>query len=260
MGNMRLHRTCKGYRLAQSGWPGQSRHRRLPGSACQDKWDSPCRTISHLTRLGRKALRHLAGLALALPFILGGAPGTAQAHGGGTAQLVNAPAGPYQVSVWTQPDSIRAGQKLHISVAVSESSNQAETSNLVLDATVHVQLVHLTPTSETLAAFATHENAVNKLFYETDLDVPTEGEWQVLVEVEGPAGAGSADFHMEALPSSASNTLVRRWPLWGGAGLALLAVGWSVYAFRARRNLPSPTTITTLHADRAPAADVHGEP
>jgi hypothetical protein len=240
---------------------------RLLSALCSGRIDVPAILGFRLPSFSRAALGRikglvstLAGLVLVLPIVFWTTTGAAQAHGGGTPQLVNAPAGPYQVSVWTQPDSIRAGQKLHISIAVSESSNQAEASNLVLGATVHVQLVNLTPTGETLAAFATHENAVNKLFYETDLDVPTEGEWQVLVEVEGPAGAGSAAFHIEALPSSASNTLVRRWPLWGGAGLALLATGWSVYAFRARRNLPSPITITALHADRAPAADIHGEP
>jgi hypothetical protein len=55
------------------------------------------------------------------------------------------------------------------------------------------------------------------------------------IQVEGQAGAGSASFDVEALSPSAFNSLVRRWPIWGGAGLILLAaVSWSFQTLRNR--------------------------
>lgn len=174
----------------------------------------------------------LIGLAL----ILAMAAHPAQAHGGGTPQLTNVRAGPYRVSVWTQPDPIRAGE-LHITVAVSEAPGpQADAGGAgapVLDATVRVQAQPVGRAGEALVAFATRENAVNKLFYEADMELPSEGNWQVVIEVEGPAGAGSADFEIQVLPPSALNSLGGLpWPLWGGLGLGLLTVGWAMWAFR----------------------------
>jgi hypothetical protein len=163
----------------------------------------------------------------------------AWAHGGGVPQLTNVQAGPYRVSAWTQPDPIRMGE-VHVSVAVSESlgsgATEREAGDLVLDATVRVQMQPMDQAGETLVAYATRENAVNKLFYEADLDLPAEGRWQVVIWVEGPTGAGSASFDVEALPPSAFSAIgALPWPVWGGLGLVLLAVGWSVQMFRGHK-------------------------
>jgi len=175
----------------------------------------------------------LTGLGLVMILFVVAQP--ASAHGGGVPQLTNAPAGPYTVSVWTQPDPIRAG-KLHITVAVMESpgpgSTAREAGDVVLDATVRVQLEPLSQTAQTLLASATRDNAVNKLFYEADLELPAEGQWHVLIEVEGPAGAGQANFDIEALPPSKFGALQRvAWPVWGGLALAILAAGWLLQTF-----------------------------
>jgi hypothetical protein len=184
----------------------------------------------------RTALRHigrlaftLVGLALIMPLDL------AQAHGGGTPQLTNAEAGPYRVSVWTQPDPIRVGE-LHVTVAVSEPSGQRNAGDLVLDATVRVQVEPVGQDEESLVAFATRENAVNKLFYEADLDLPVEGQWRVVTWVEGPAGAGGVSFDIQASSPSAFNNLgTLRWPLWAGLGLVLIVAGWGVQISRDRK-------------------------
>lgn len=52
-----------------------------------------------------------------------------------------------------------------------------------------------------MGGLATHQGATNKLFYETDLEVPVEGAWQVAVLIDGPVGAGEAAFEIEVRPA-----------------------------------------------------------
>jgi hypothetical protein len=185
--------------------------------------------------LNRRALiiRYLEELALAtvgLALILAFAASPAFAHGGGAPQLVNAGAGPYWVSVWTQPDPIRVSE-FHVTVAVSEApepgTGTGEAGELVLDAAVLVHAAPVSQAGETLVAPATRDNAANKLFYEADLALPSQGPWRVDIQVSGSAGAGNAGFDIEVLPTSAFNTpLGIGWPLWAGLGLVLVAAGW----------------------------------
>ncbi|MFQ5611033.1 MAG: hypothetical protein ACE5H9_02765 [Anaerolineae bacterium] len=153
----------------------------------------------------------------------------AGAHGGGTPQLTNAEVGPYWVSVWTQPDPARVGE-WHITVAVAEPPSPGSATNEagppVLDATVSVRLTSLERPGQTIMALATHEDAANKLFYEADLDLPRGGQWRASVDVQGPAGGGQASFELQVLPGERSSGLA--WAAWGGAGLAVLALGWLV--------------------------------
>ncbi len=191
-----------------------------------------------LTLIKLRCVRGLAPILTGLALILLSAVGPARAHGGGTLQLNNVDAGPYQVSVWTEPEPIRVGE-LHVTVAVVEAiqadAGARPAGDLMLDATIRVQVEHVGQTEETLVAFATRENAVNKLFYEADLHLPAEGQWQVVVAVEGPEGTGSVDFTIEVLPPSGLRRLqLQRWPLWGGLGLVLIATIWSVQFFRDR--------------------------
>ena len=189
-----------------------------------------------------KQMRYVKGLALillGLALILTISPTSVQAHGGGVPKLTNAEAGPYQVSAWTQPDPIRVGE-LHITVAVSEppepDAADRETGDLVLDATVRVGVDPVDQAGETLVVSATRDNAVNKLFYEADVELPAEGQWQVDIWVEGPAGAGNTGFAVEALPPSGINTLLGLgWPLWAGLGLVIIAAGWWIQMSRDRK-------------------------
>lgn len=155
------------------------------------------------------------------------------AHGGGTPQLTNAEAGPYWVSVWTQPEPLRVGQA-HITVAVSEPGDspggRREAGSPILGALVQVEFKPLDRKGETLAAAATHEGAANKIFYEADLDLPATGRWQVAIGVEGPAGAGSASFDTDVSPPSTFN-----WTWIGGLGLVVLAGVWLAQRYRGQR-------------------------
>lgn len=182
----------------------------------------------------------LALLAIGLALVLNQTAYPVQAHGGGALQLANTKTGPYRASVWTQPDPIRVGQ-VHFTIAVSEASQpgarEGEAGEPVLDARVKVQLEAAEPGGEKLIAFATRENAVNKLFYEVDFNLPADGRWQVTIEVQGPDGGGSAAFEIEALPPSALARLGTRYlPMLGGAGLVMLVTIWWMWPSRGRDN------------------------
>jgi hypothetical protein len=174
------------------------------------------------------------GSALIVLVAFAASPASVGAHGGGVPQLVNAQAGPYLVSAWTQPDPIRVGM-LHIGVAVVDPPESegavAEVSDYILDADVQVQLKPTGQNGEHLTVVASRENAANKLFYEADIELPQKGNWQVVIAVDGPAGQGSANFEIDVLAASPFN-----WTLWGGIGLALVVVGWAAVTFRSPKS------------------------
>ena len=176
----------------------------------------------------------LIKLFLFLTLIFGYSAGVAWAHGGGVPQLTNAEAGPYQVSVWTQPNPLQAGEA-HFTVSVSEppasDAGEGRAGSPVLGATIELQLkLAEEPEQQALAVLATHEAAVNKLFYEADVELPEAGQWQVTYSVEGPAGSGSTGFEIEVVSASGVN-----WILFGGLGLVLLAAGWVTQTFRKQK-------------------------
>ncbi len=166
---------------------------------------------------------------LVLTFGLSG--GVVQAHGGGIPQLTNAETGPYLVSVWTQPDPLRVGE-VHFTVAVSEPGrSQQEAGSPVLDATIELTLIAADENERPLNVSATHTEAVNKLFYEADIDVPGQGIWQVITTVAGPAGTGETEFSIEVLPFSTFNW----WIVLGGGTLVLIAVGLIMAKFSGQK-------------------------
>ena len=97
------------------------------------------------------------------------------AHGTGTPQLLNAPAGPYLLSVWTDPDPLRADEA-HVVVAVVEPETQ---EFIVSDVTVTVRLRSLAdPTVERVETAET--DSTNRLLFAAEFnDRVTPGRWQV---------------------------------------------------------------------------------
>jgi hypothetical protein len=135
-------------------------------------------------------------LATGMLLVMAGAAPVALAHGGGTPQLVAEPAGRYEIFTWTNPEPARVGT-FHVTVALVEPA----TDQPILNAGV---LVHAVPAGAgtanlPIAAPATHENATIKTYYETDLELPTAGPWQVTVAYTGTNGVdtGSASFPVE---------------------------------------------------------------
>lgn len=146
----------------------------------------------------------------------------AEAHTAGKMQLAAAPAGPYQMTVWTSPDPATVGD-LHVALAVV----LAEDASPVLDATVTVQLTPLDGGNlETEPA--TTDNSENKFLYEAIFEPAAAGLYQIDIQVSGVDGAvGDANFELEITDGSGFN-----WLYLIPAGLGLAAVALLVYALR----------------------------
>jgi hypothetical protein len=150
-------------------------------------------------------------------------PAAVMAHGGGTPQITDEPVGPYRLFVWSDPDPPLAGE-IHFTVAVlsaPDPGGQDQPGEPVLGADVQIRLLPEDPIGRAISAAATHEKALNKLMYETDLRIPAAGAWEVSVSVEGEEGFGDATYTMQVAPARSLNWL---WVGMGGVGL-LLAIG-----------------------------------
>lgn len=151
----------------------------------------------------------LAGLTIAAP---------ALAHGGGTPQLVDVPAGPLHIFAWSNPDPARVGP-LHITVALVDPAD----GRPVMNADVRVQVTPLDVGSaaEAITTQATHAKATIKTYYETDLQMPAAGLWQVAIDYTADQGAGNANFDLAIQEKSSIN-----WLLIGGSALVAVVLGW----------------------------------
>ena len=135
---------------------------------------------------------------------------------GGVVQLNRAAAGPYALSVWTQPAPPTAGP-WQVDVAVMR-----ETGMPVSDAVVRVRAEPLSGTTPPVETDARREADPLGVRYRASLTLGTAGPWRVSVSVAGPAGPGALTFPVDVEPAS------RRWWIGaaalGAAGLAVLGV------------------------------------
>lgn len=135
----------------------------------------------------RRVRLALLGVALCALLLL---PLGASAHTEGIMQLAAAPAGPYNLTVWTSPDPATTNEELHVAIAVV----LADDASPVLDADV---LVQLTPEADgpVIEEAATIENSDNKFLHEAVIQVDENGAYQLDIFVEEADGAsGSASF------------------------------------------------------------------
>lgn len=142
----------------------------------------------------------------------------AAAHGGG--QLIAGPtqAGPYLLSVWVNPPQPRIGEPLHFTVGVADPHDRAP----VLDAQILIIMQGKGLALPPVSAEATTEQSINRLFYETDLNLEQSGPYQATVAVTGPEGEGEISFELEVDVPSGVN-----WFLLGLVGMVLvLIIGW----------------------------------
>ena len=119
-------------------------------------------------------------------------------HGGGEPFLSDVEAGPYSLYVWLDPLPAQTGE-LHVTVSVNLPT--ANGSEPVTGLPVLMRARH--PDGWTIEAEATHENALNKLFYEGRLDLKQEGTWTVeLLLGDAPDQVAHAfDVDVAARPS-----------------------------------------------------------
>ena len=173
----------------------------------------------------RRALLPLPPLILAALILLL-LPLVARAHGIGTPQRLNVPSGPYWLSIWTDPDPLRADQT-HIVVAVLEPETQEP---IVTGVEVMVQLRSLA--DGTVRTQAAVTDNTNRLLYAAEFtDHVSPGRWEASVLVSGERGVGDpVTFEVEIGPARRVNWL---WVGVGGLGAALVV--WLLSAGRAGR-------------------------
>lgn len=203
----------------------------------------------------------LIGLLLPAPLL---------AHGGiGIQHLNNIPAGPFRVYVWSDPEPPEVGE-YHVTIALTENIEGDSTGlagGPVLDANVTVELVHL-DSGETLIAQATHEDALNKLFYVASFEPAQRGNWSVQVSIvppgcEGARGNGDQQGGDSVLPcepeqivSFQDEILPKAFPwraVLGGLLSVLLLLGAVVLYWATKPPAESEEAVPVKQREPAPA-------
>jgi len=152
------------------------------------------------------------------------APRGALAGHGGVVQLNRAVAGPYTLSVWTQPSPPTAGP-WRVDVAVMRENGAP-----VTDAAVRVRAEPLDATAEPVETDARRDDDPLGVRYRASLTLGAAGPWRVSITVAGPAGPGSLAFPVDVRPAS------RAWWIGIPLGAAVLA-GLGALALARRRRL-----------------------
>ncbi len=190
----------------------------------------------------RRRLIALAGAVVAAALLLPLTHLVAQAHGIGQPRVLNEPAGPYMLSVWTDPIPLRADET-HVVVAVIEPETR---EMIVAGVEVVVTMIPVTYPAGAQRMAAGKDNANQLLYAAVFNDRVTEGVWRVVVQAIGERGTSDeVTFEVEVGPARTSN-----W-LWIGigsmSGMSLLWVALSMQpetrsraARRRRRPPPRP--------------------
>ncbi len=149
------------------------------------------------------------------------------AHAGvGTQQINNQNIGPYRIWAWSDPEPPVVGS-YHVAVALTESLENDPNGfagEPILNADVVVEMEHQTSGVQ-LIAQATHEDAVNKLFYEAILAPQQTGTWEIRVIIQGPEGPVQASYSDEV------ESPAFPWLAVGGGVLALLLAGAGTFLY-----------------------------
>jgi hypothetical protein len=120
--------------------------------------------------------------------------------------------------VWVNPPDPRALEPIHFTVGLASPADGSP----VLDADIQVTMRDQSSGETAVRAPATTEQSVNKLFYETDLEVPAAGDYEVEFYIRGAEGEGTVSVLVEVQAPSKVN-----WLVIGLAGLGLVVViGW----------------------------------
>jgi hypothetical protein len=162
--------------------------------------------------------------------LLGGT--LARAHGIGTPRLLNEPAGPYLLSIWTDPDPLRTDET-HVVVAVTDPATREP---IVEGVEVTVTLTSLADPAVTHTAVA-GPDSVNRLLFAAEFtEGLAPGVWTVAVQVAGAQGeAPAVTFDVDIEPARGFN-----WLWIGVGGLAAIVVAWVAMSLRPRNDRRRP--------------------
>lgn len=142
---------------------------------------------------------------------------------GGVVELNRAPAGPYALSVWSQPSPPRTGP-WQVDIAVMREGSQP-----VADAVVRVRAEPVGGGDGAVETDARRADDPLGVRYRAALTLGAAGPWTVSVSVAGPAGPGAVSFPVDVGPAQS-----RWWPglILGAAALGLMT---TVTVVRRRR-------------------------
>ena len=170
-------------------------------------------------QLMRKRVRFVSLAALLIWLLQPAAP--VDAHGrGATERLSAAPAGPYVVWVWSDPEPLRVGA-MHFTVVVAESINLAPSGDVQITA----RAAPLAAAESPLVAAAEFRQSLYN-FYVVSFAPSITGNWVVNLSIEGAAGTGEIGFEVEVLPERDFD-----WGVVLNIGLALLPIGGLTWWF-----------------------------
>jgi len=138
----------------------------------------------------------LPNLIIGVLLLLLGAVSIVEAHGGGEPRLVNEPLDDYTISVWINPSPLTVGE-VHLTVGL------AFDESVVLNREIQVLVTPLAG-GETIVSRATHENATNRFFYESDTEISQTGRYQFEIKVEGVDATASFVDDVQNAPSTSN--------------------------------------------------------
>jgi copper resistance protein C len=191
---------------------------------------------------GRTLLLSVGGLTSVAGSI--GVPSPASAGHGGVVQINRAAAGPYTLSVWTQPTPPRTGP-WRVDAAVMRAGSVP-----VGDVTVHLRAEPLDGPIRPIEADAHRDADPLGMRYRANLRLGAPGPWAVSVSVNGPEGTGSLRFPVDVEPAT--------WDWWvlGALGVACVAVVAMVTGRRRRRLLTAGVAVLLLASPAWPHASL----
>ncbi len=147
---------------------------------------------------------------------LNGAGAIARADGDGTPRLVDKSLGPYQLSVWTEPEPPQVGT-LRITAALVQA-NTGETVSAPA-----IQVFARAPHTDVLEATMGHGDASQPDLYDAVFEIPYAAQWTIELAVDDGEWQGSVSFPLDIEPAPINNNLIR---LAAFLTLVVLGIGW----------------------------------
>lgn len=159
-------------------------------------------------------------------------PHPTAAHAGGTPLIVNEPAGPFLVSIWSLPNPVVSNEDANLIVALASPSEDpnSRAGLVVLNADIEIELTDESGW-ETVTVRPNHDTATNKLFYEAYFEFPNGGMWTGEVTVAKDGDEGTAVFSLP-VEQGESTGLEINWMLVGGTAVLLIGLIWFVWQSR----------------------------
>ena len=162
--------------------------------------------------------------ALIIAVIAVAAPSLARAHGSGVELNKREFAGPYEVALGIVPDPPAIGE-----IAMTLAVIELQTRTVVIRA--DVTMTANGPGETVIGPLKVETDSADPSFYDLRTTIDKEGIWIFSVQVDAPAGEGSADFTFEVKKSSSITGIITLLTLLAFA----VILGLSVRAFLGQR-------------------------